>query len=326
MATKIWIVPQLKEGALPSAARETIAAGQELAAALAGSAEIVLVGSDLEAAAQAAAGYAVSGVRRLTAPALETYTPGAWVGALAAAARAESPDVLLLPHSYQTVDFAPRLAQEIDAALVPEAVSFQVQGGELRFHRPVLGGKLVAEVAVRGTGPILVSLQAGAFGADRAQAGEAGVSDLAVDASSIRPDREIVRIEAAAKDQVDLTQAPVIVAVGRGVGGADKLGTVEQLAKALGGELGASRPVIDSGWLPRDRQIGSSGQTVAPKLYLALGISGAIQHLVGMKGSQVIVAVNKDRNAPIFSVARYGVVADLHELLPHLLAALDETA
>jgi electron transfer flavoprotein alpha subunit len=325
MAAKIWIVPQLKEGVLPSAARETIAAGQELAAALGGSAEIVLVGGDLEAAAQTAAGYAVGGVRRLAAPALAAYTPGAWVGALAQAARAEGPDVLLFPHSYQTVDFAPRLAQQIDAALVPEAVSFEVEGEALRFRRPILGGKLVAEVGVRGTGPIVVSLQAGAFGADRARAGESAVSDLTVDAAAIRPDREIVRVEAAAKDQVDLTQSAVIVAVGRGVGGADKLGPVEQLAKALGGELGASRPVIDSGWLPRDRQIGSSGQTVAPKLYLALGISGAIQHLVGMKGSQVIVAVNKDRNAPIFAVARYGVVADLHELLPHLLAALEET-
>jgi electron transfer flavoprotein alpha subunit len=326
MAPRVWIVPQLKEGALPQGARETIAAGQELAAALGGSAEIVLLGRDLEAAGQAAAGYAVAAVRRLEAPALGVYTPGAWVGALAQAASAERPDFLLFPHSYQTVDFAPRLAQEIGAALVPEAVSFHIEGGGLRLRRPILGGKLVAEVGVRGDGPVVVSLQAGAFGADRAQSGGAAVSELSIDAAALRSDREIVRTEAAAKDQVDLTQAAVIVAVGRGVGGADKLGAVEELAKLLGGELGASRPVIDSGWLPRDRQIGSSGQTVAPKLYLALGISGAIQHLVGMKGSQVVVAVNKDRNAPIFSVARYGVVADLHELLPHLIAALEETS
>ena len=138
----------------------------------------------------------------------------------------------------------------------------------------------------------------------------------------MKPDREILGYEEVGGDTVDLTKAEIIVAVGRGVGGADKMAPVEELAKALGAEIGASRPVIDNGWLPRDRQIGSSGQTVAPKLYIAAGISGAIQHLVGMKGSTVIVAINKDPGAPIFTVADYGIVGDLHEVLPAITEAV----
>jgi electron transfer flavoprotein alpha subunit len=173
---------------------------------------------------------------------------------------------------------------------------------------------------------VLVSVQSGAFQADGAvlliESGEAAVRPLALDLSGVKADREVLGYEEVGGDTVDLTKASIIVAVGRGVGGADKMAPVEALAKALGAEIGASRPVIDNGWLPRDRQIGSSGQTVAPKLYIAAGISGAIQHLVGMKGSTVIVAINKDPGAPIFTVAHYGIVGDLHEVLPALTEAV----
>jgi electron transfer flavoprotein alpha subunit len=165
-------------------------------------------------------------------------------------------------------------------------------------------------------------VQAGAFPADAVTKGEADVKPLDVDLSGVKPDREILGYEEVGGDQIDLTKADVIVAVGRGVGGADKMGVIHNLAQALGAEIGASRPVIDNGWLPRDRQIGSSGQTVAPKLYIAAGISGAIQHLVGMKASSVIVAINKDPGAPIFNVAHYGIVGDLHEVLPALTEAV----
>ncbi len=185
-----------------------------------------------------------------------------------------------------------------------------------------MGGKLQSKVRVKGEGTVLVSVQSGAFPADGAVRGEAEVRPLEVDLAAIQPDREILGYEEVGGDTVDLTKAEIIVAVGRGVGGADKMGPVQDLARALGAEIGASRPVIDNGWLPRDRQIGSSGQTVAPKLYLAAGISGAIQHLVGMKGSSVIVAINKDPGAPIFNVAHYGIVGDLHEVLPALTEAV----
>jgi electron transfer flavoprotein alpha subunit len=185
-----------------------------------------------------------------------------------------------------------------------------------------MGGKMQSRVRVKGEGTVLVSVQSGAFPADGVAKGEAPVQPLAADLSGVKPDREILGYEEVGGDQVDLTKADIIVAVGRGIGGADKMGPVEALAKALGAEIAASRPVIDNGWLPRDRQIGSSGQTVAPKLYIAAGISGAIQHLVGMKSSSVIVAINKDPGAPIFTVADYGIVGDLHEILPALTAAV----
>ena len=194
------------------------------------------------------------------------------------------------------------------------------------WTRPVLGGKLAARVRVRGEGTVLVSVQAGVFQADAVRAGQAPspIEPLAADGAA--PDREILGVEAASAGEVDLTKAAIIVAVGRGVGGADKLEPIRELAAALGAELAASRPVIDNGWLPRERQVGSSGQTVAPRLYLALGISGAIQHVVGMKGAGCVVAVNKDPGAPIFNLARYGIVGDLHEVVPALTAAVKETA
>ena len=169
----------------------------------------------------------------------------------------------------------------------------------------------------------MATVQAGAYSADQAQAGSAPVEKMAL-AADVAGDREHLGTEEAGGGEVDLSQAEVVVGVGRGIGGDEHLELVRELAAALGGELGASRPVVDNGWLERERQIGSSGQTVSPKLYLAVGISGAIQHLVGMKGSQVIAAINKDASAPIFGVADYGIVGDLHEVVPALTAAIKE--
>jgi electron transfer flavoprotein alpha subunit len=254
---------------------------------------------------------------------LAGYTPGAFVAALAPAIREAAPDLVLFPHTYQSVDFVPRLAQATGAGLLPEITGFEMAEGGLQFTRPVLGGKLDAKVRIRGEGTVLVSLQSGAFPVDAARAGSGTVAPIASDLAAAVPDREILGVEEVGGEQVDLTKSEVIVAAGRGVGGADKMGTIEALAAALGAEIAASRPVIDNGWLPRDRQIGSSGQTVAPKLYIAAGISGAIQHTVGMKGSSVVVAINKDPGAPIFNLANYGIVGDLHELLPAITAAIE---
>jgi electron transfer flavoprotein alpha subunit len=352
---RVWVVPQIREGRIPRVSWEAVAAAQRLAAALAEidgavRAEAVLLGTGLDGAAREMAQRDLAAVHVADDPALAAYTPGAWIGVLAPAIAAASPDFVVFPHTYQTVDFVPRLAQRAGAGLLPEVTGFALPeggasgagsaggaGGEgattagvagaggLLWTRPVLGGKLQARVRVRGAGTVLVSVQSGAFSADGvapAAAGAAEVKPLPVDAAQARPDREILGYEEVTTQQVDLTKAEVIVAVGRGVGGADKIGPVEELARALGAEIGASRPVIDSGWLPRERQIGSSGQTVAPRLYIAAGISGAIQHLVGMKASSVIVAINKDPSAPIFTVADYGLVGDLHELVPALTAAV----
>lgn len=323
MAT-IWVVLQQREGKLHRMSREAIAAGQQLAAALGGSAEAVVLGHGVDAAAQEAAGYALGSVRVADHESLAHYTPGAYIGVLEQAVASKAPDLLVFPHTYQTVDYAPRLAQSVGAALVPEATGFENTADGVVWTRPILTGKLRAKVRTRGEGPVLVSVQSGAFAADAAEAGSAPVEPLELDWGAVAPDREILGVEEVAGEHVDLTAAEAIVAVGRGIGDADKMGIIEELAAALGAEIGASRPVIDNDWLPRDRQIGSSGQTVAPKLYVAVGISGAIQHLVGMKGSGTVVAINKDPGAPIFSVADYGIVGDLHEIVPELTAALEE--
>jgi len=326
MSGKVWVVAQHREGRLHRGSLEAVAAGQRLARETGGTVEAIVLGADVAALAGELAGSALAAVRTLEAPALADYTPGGYVTALAAAIAAEAPSYVLFPHTYQSCEYVPRLAQATGAAHLPEVIGFEATADGLLWKRPILAGKLHAQVRVKGGGAALATLQSGAFPVDGREAGSAPVTALAADAAAIARDREILGVEQAASETVDLSKAEAIVAVGRGIGGADKMGPVEELAAALRAELGASRPVIDSGWLPRDRQIGSSGQTVAPKLYLALGISGAIQHLVGMKGASCVVAINKDASAPIFKVAKYGIVGDLHEIVPALTKALRESA
>jgi electron transfer flavoprotein alpha subunit len=329
---KVWIVLQQREGRVSRISWEAIAAGQRLAAATGGGkAEAVLLGSGVGALADEVATADLAAVHVADHANLADYTPGAYIGALAPAIADAAPDWIVFPHTYQTVDWFARLAQETGAGLVPEVTGFEEggegggDGGGIVWRRPIVGGKLVSRVRAKGGGTTLVSVQSGAWPADSVtRGGSAEVRELAVDAERARPDREILGVEEVAGEQVDLTKAEAIVAVGRGVGGEDKMGVIRDLAAALGAEIAASRPVVDNGWLPRDRQIGSSGQTVAPKLYLAAGISGAIQHVVGMKGAGTVVAINKDPSAPIFALAHYGIVGDLHEVLPALTAAIRE--
>jgi len=322
MASHVWVVLQQREGQISRISWEAVGAAQKLAAKLGGKAEAVLLGSEIGAAAAEVAKCDLAAVHVADHDALRAYTPGTYIGALAPAIQSAAPAFLVFPHTYQTVDYMARLAQTAGAGLLPEVTAFDEEGGDLTWTRPVMGGKLQSKVKVKGEGTVLVSVQSGAFPADGVVRGEAPVKTLDVDLGAVKPDREILGYEEVGGDTVDLTKAEIILAVGRGVGGADKMAPVEALAKALGAEIGASRPVIDNGWLPRDRQIGSSGQTVAPKLYIAAGISGAIQHLVGMKGSSTVVAINKDPGAPIFTVADYGIVGDLHEVLPALTEAV----
>ena len=231
---------------------------------------------------------------------------------------------MFLPHTYQTREFAPKLAARLERSLITDCVAVKERDGRLVFVRPMFQGKFVADVAPTGPAPHFASFQIGAFRPDALATGDAPAEIRAqavtVDSAAIRQSVEAPFQEA--KQAVDLTAAERIVAVGRGIKAEEHIALVRTLADALGAELAASRPICDSGWLPMDRQIGSSGQTVAPKLYLALGISGAIQPLVGMKGSRTIVAINKDADAPIFEVADYGIVGDLFEVVPAIVAAL----
>jgi electron transfer flavoprotein alpha subunit len=231
---------------------------------------------------------------------------------------------VLLAHTYQTRDFAPKLAARLNRGLITDCVGIRQRDGRTAFVRPMFQGKFVADVVPTGEPPFFVSFQIGAYRADGvargAQPAPIQMMIPSIDESAVRQKPEAPFKEA--KQAVDLTRASRIVAVGRGIKAQEHLSLADRLAKALDAELAASRPICDSGWLPMDRQIGSSGQTVSPKLYLALGISGAIQHLVGMKGSRTIVAINKDRDAPIFEVADYGIVGDLFDIVPALLAEL----
>ena len=261
---------------------------------------------------------------------LAHYTPDAFVQALQQVVTETSPSLVFLPHTYQTRDFSPTLAARLDRALITDVIGVKGpstgsgQGGGPSFARPMFQGKLTADVQPQGPAPHFVTIQIGAFRADAAAKGTAaapvGSANISIDESKLRQKPEAPFQEA--KQAVDLSQAERIVAVGRGIKSQDNIAVAEQLAKAFGAELAASRPICDNGWLPMERQIGSSGQTVAPKLYVALGISGAIQHLVGMKGSRTIVAINKDADAPIFEVADYGIQGDLFELAPAIIAEL----
>jgi electron transfer flavoprotein alpha subunit len=260
----------------------------------------------------------------IDAAALEPYTADGFTAALEQAVGELKPATVILPHTYQTRDFAPKLASRLDRALVTDVTALKTNGGVTAFVRPMFQGKLTADVVPQGDTPHFITVQVGSFRADAAARGAAPapVRALAVsiDAAAIRQKPEAPFQEA--RQAVDLSQAERIVAVGRGIKEQEKIPVAQQLADALGAELAASRPICDAGWLPMARQVGSSGQTVAPKLYLALGISGAIQHLVGMKGSQTIVAINKDPDAPIFEVAAYGIVGDLFEIVPAMIEAL----
>ena len=329
----ILVVAEQRGGKLNRATWETIAAAQELCrvGALDPAITIVVLGSNVDAVASDVAAARVQKIVVIDHQALDAYTPDGYTAALEQAIARLSPSHVLLAHTYQTRDFAPALAARLDRALVTDVTGIKAYGagaagGEIAFVRPMFQGKLTADAVAQGPGPHLVTFQIGALRADQAARGDAPapIERVAVDIepSSIREQPEAPFQEA--KQSVDLSQAERIVAVGRGIKGPEHLPVAQKLAAALGAELAASRPICDAGWLPMERQVGSSGQTVAPKLYLALGISGAIQHLVGMKGSGTIAAINKDPDAPIFEVADYGIVGDLFEIVPALIEALKQ--
>jgi electron transfer flavoprotein alpha subunit len=316
------VVAEHRDGKLNRATWETIAAAQQ-----AGPCRVVVPGSGVGAIAAEVAAAQIDEVVTVDDPALKDYTADGYVQALSAVIGELKPDVVLFPHTYQTRDFAPALAARLGRSLVTDVTALKQDGGSTHYVRPVFQGKLTADVSAEGPAPHLVTIQIGAFRADAAARGSSPApvraASVTIDAGAIRQKPEAPFKEA--KQAVDLSQAERIVAVGRGIKGQEHLKLVEELAAALGAEVAASRPICDAGWLPMDRQIGSSGQTVAPKLYVALGISGAIQHVVGMKGSRTIVAINKDAEAPIFEVADYGVAGDLFEVVPAMIAALKQS-
>lgn len=325
---KILVITEQRQGKWNNTSFETLAAAQQIAAAANSTVSGLVIGKGVAALAGELAAKKLDEVLLVEHDLLEAYTPDGFTIALAQAILSGKPDLVLLPHTYQVRDFAPKLAASLGKGMIGDCIGYRSEGSKLVFVRQMFQGKTAADVTFQGAGPWFASFQAGAFRSDLAAAhpsGKAPVNKVSVtlEASQIRT--KPLELFREAKQAVDLTQAPIIVAVGRGIKAPENIPQAERLAKAIGGEIAASRPICDEGWLPMERQIGSSGQTVAPKLYLALGISGAIQHVVGMKGSRTVVAINKDQNAPIFEVADYGIVADIFEIMPALADELEKS-
>jgi electron transfer flavoprotein alpha subunit len=317
MSNGILVFIEHKGGVANKSSLEAIAAAQSLGTELGQKVSLVVLGADVSGLAQELTAYDVEKVICATNPKLADYTPDAYADGFEQIVKQADPQFVFMTHTYQVRDFGPKLAARFGKGMISDCIRARVDNGKIGFTRRIFLGKLDADVISDGEAPVFATFQTGAYRPDQAvKGGGAPLENRAVEIGDVRMKPEPPFQEA--KQAVDLTKADVIVAVGRGIKSKDNLGLAEKLAEALGGDIAASRPICDAEWLPIDRQIGSSGQTVAPKLYVALGISGAIQHLVGMRNSGTIVAINKDAEAPIFDIADYGIVGDLFEAVPVL--------
>ena len=317
----VLVVLEQKNGALGRISHEALAAGQALAAMTGGDCAVALLGESIAATANELTSKALTRIYTLDHALLKQYAPDGYTAALQQLIQKTSPAYVVFPHTYQVRDFAPSLAARFDQSLISDVIA--IHDGPA-FVRQLFQGKLNADYRrpAGQSAPGFLSIQAGSFRVEGVKPGTATVQPFPVELSPAQIRTQPSEPFRESAQTVDLGAAPVIVSVGRGIREQENMPLVESLAQALGAELAGSRPVCDAGWLPIERQVGSSGQTVAPKLYLAVGISGAIQHLVGMKGAKAIVAINKDENAPIFEVADYGVVGDLFEIVPELTKAI----
>lgn len=317
MSSGVLVFIEHRDGVLNKTSLEAIAAAQGLASQLQQQVTAVIPGANVDALANDIAAYDLARVVKVTNSKLAEYTPDGYSDAIERVVRQLDPQLVVMPHTYLVRDFAPKLAARFKKSLISDCIRAQVSGTAITFTRRIFLGKLDADVVSDGEPPVFATFQSGAYRPDQAKKGSgAPVEAMEVEVGEVRmtPEAPFQEVKAA----VDLSKADIIVAVGRGIKSKDNLALAEKLAEVLGADLAASRPICDAEWLPIDRQIGSSGQTVAPKLYVALGISGAIQHLVGMKNSGTIVAINKDPEAPIFDIADYGIVGDLFEAVPVL--------
>jgi electron transfer flavoprotein alpha subunit len=327
MANSILVVVEQREGKLNRVSWETVTAAQTIAAETGWTIEAAVFGIGIASIAAEVAAKKLAKVYAIESPKLARYTPDGTVAALKQFIQQKQPGLVLMPHTYQVRDFAPQLAAVLGRTLISDSTGYRKEGEKLLFTRQMFQGKFAADVTFACDPPHFVTFQSGAFRGDKA---EAGASAAPVETVNVEIPDNVIRTQPEepfkeAKQAVDLTQAEIIVSVGRGIKEQKNIELAKQLAEALGGEIAASRPICDSGWLPMDRQIGSSGQTVAPKLYLAIGISGAIQHIVGMKGSRNVIAINKDAEAPIFEIADVGVVGNLFDIIPALTEEVKKT-
>jgi electron transfer flavoprotein alpha subunit len=324
MSQGILLFIEQRDGVLNRTSFEAMVAAQVIASATGEKLSAIVLGKSIANVASDTASKKLDAVYTVEDDKIAEYTPDGYVAALKQVVEKLDPRLVILSHTYQVRDFAPKLAATLGKTFVTDCVGFRVEGIDVVFTRQVFQGKINTDVRVTGAPPIFASFQAGAYRADKAEAADspAAITPLEINLSDVQIRTQAEPKFQEAKQAVDLSQAPLIVAVGRGIKSQENIEMVQKLADAMGAEIAASRPICDNEWLPMDRQIGSSGQTVSPKLYLAIGISGAIQHVVGMKNSQTIVAINKDAEAPIFDIADYGIVGDLFEIVPALTAEI----
>ncbi len=317
----ILVVAEIQGGEIREASYELASFANALAATSGRGVKSLVVGSDVSSAAEEFSKKGGGEVFVADAEVLGNYNVDGFKAAIRAAVEAADADLILISNTPSGWDVAPCIAAGLDAAFVSDCFKMDYLDGVFVFHRRVFNGKIDAEISTAGD-KIVATVQPGATAPFEGST-EGSTSNLDVSLEGLRA--KFIEIKQSDATGVDLSKADVIVSGGRGVGAPEKFPEViEPLANALGGAMGASRPVVDAGWLPHSYQVGSSGQVVQPKLYIAVGISGAIQHLVGMKSSNFIIAINKDPDAPIFEVANLGVVGDLFDIVPALTKAVKE--
>jgi len=322
MPQGVLIVAEHREGKIQGPTFEMIAKGRELVAKHGGKLSVALFGQGVDALAGDLAQYLVDQILVGEHEALKFYTPEGYAQALRAVVDQVDPLIILIAHTTQGYDFAPRLAADWNMPIAAGCVDVMVEGQSIVVTRRILNEKIAVDLELGGAPRYIVTIRAATF--KPAEKGGAGaqIHKVAVQIDTARIIRKVIGIERPQVADVDITAADVIVAVGRGIGKKENIALVQELAKMLGGVVGASRPITDAEWLPKSRQIGQSGKTIKAKLYIGCGISGAMQHVAGMKDSGLIIAVNTDPSAPIFEYAHYGVVGNVVEFLPALTKAL----
>ena len=324
VARNICVLLDHSDTTVRQGSMETLAIAQQMAHGIGATVEALLLCNNPDPLAEQLQAVAIHSTTLLTNPAFDNYDPDIYCLALQSYLSEHSPGILLMAHTYQNIDFAPKLATRLQVGLATDCIGFRWDEEDLILVRPMFRNKLHADIALHSPQPIMATIQGGAADADDLQQGSGKiiVKPYSLNAAiKRRQELETIGIE---RGKIDLEKADIVVGVGRGIKKAENLPIIQELADALGAEIGASRPVVDNDWLERERQIGSSGQNITPRLYLACGISGAIQHTVGIKGADCIVAINTDANAPIFNVAHYGIVGDLFEILPELTRLIKE--